>query len=123
LPGKARGRVANGGALPSATWEGAERLCHNKVSDTTARSRRDEWVEVGVFDAVVGEDLRAYDNIIGRGGNRQEPPLTGPSSGGRWWVLTDEHGIPLGCIGDGANRNDSILLDPTLTAGRRPRSA
>jgi len=29
------------------SWEDAERLAGNRVSDTTARSRRDEWVAAG----------------------------------------------------------------------------
>lgn len=37
--------------VTGCSWEDAERLCGTKVSDTTARSRRDEWVEAGVFEA------------------------------------------------------------------------
>jgi hypothetical protein len=35
--------------VTGCSWEDAERLCGNKVSDTTARSRRDEWIAAGVF--------------------------------------------------------------------------
>jgi len=40
--------------------------------------------------------------------------------GWKWSILTDRYGIPLGWTIDGANRNDSILLAPTLdnAAGR-----
>ncbi|MGH9096856.1 MAG: transposase, partial [Acidimicrobiales bacterium] len=47
------------------SWEDAERLCGNKVSDTTVRARRDEWIEAGVFDRLGEEALAAYDKIIG----------------------------------------------------------
>ena len=47
------------------SWEDAERLCGNVVSDTTARQRRDEWLAAGVFDAIAEEAMRAYDRIIG----------------------------------------------------------
>ena len=49
----------------------------------------------------------------------REPAVTRPieaSSDGRWSILTDRHGIPLGWTIEGANRNDSILLAPTLDA-------
>ena len=47
------------------SWEDAERLCGNKVSDTTVRERRDEWLDAGVFDAAAEEATSAYDRIIG----------------------------------------------------------
>ena len=31
------------------------RLCGHKVSDTTVRKRRDEWIEAGVYDAIANE--------------------------------------------------------------------
>ena len=46
------------------SWEDAERLCGNKVSDTTVRSRRDEWITAGVFDRLAREAIAAYDRII-----------------------------------------------------------
>ena len=39
--------------VTGCSWEDAERLCGNKVSDTTVRERRDEWIAAGVFDAIV----------------------------------------------------------------------
>lgn len=33
--------------------------------------------------------------------------------GHKWSILTDRHGIPIGWVLDGANRNDSALLAPT----------
>ena len=46
-------------------WVSAEHLLGGAVSDTTLRARRDEWIEAGVFDAVVSEALAAYDRVIG----------------------------------------------------------
>ncbi|MDA8354923.1 MAG: transposase, partial [Actinomycetota bacterium] len=59
-----------------------------KVSDTTARARRDEWIEAGIFTAIVEEAITAYDKIIG----------------------LDLSDVAV----DGANRNDSVLRAPTL---------
>ena len=47
------------------SWEDAERLCGNKVSDTTARSRRDDWLAAGVFDAIATQAEEAYDPVVG----------------------------------------------------------
>lgn len=119
------------------SWEDAERLCGNKVSDTTVRDRRDEWIDAGVFDAIANEAIAAYDRIIGIDlsdvsvdGSLHKSPCggegTGPNPtdrgklGWKWSILTDRFGIPIGWTIDGANRNDSIMLEPTLddAAGR-----
>jgi transposase len=123
--------------VTGCSWEDAESLCGEKVSDTTVRSRRDEWVAAGVFDAVAAEAIAAYDRIIGLDlsevsvdGSTHKSPVGGEGTGKspvdraklgwKWSVLTDAAGIPLGWAGDGANRNDSVLLAPTLdVAGER----
>jgi transposase len=51
--------------VTGCSWVTAERLCGMKVSDTTARARRDEWVEAGVFAKLAEEAIRAYDKVIG----------------------------------------------------------
>ena len=113
------------------SWEDAERLTGNKVSDTTARARRDEWVAAGVFEAVNQEALSGYDKVIGLDlsdvavdGSLQKSPCGGEGTGKnptdraklgwKWSILTDCNGIPLGWATDGANRNDSVMLEPTL---------
>ena len=113
------------------SWEDAERLCGNKVSDTTVRARRDEWEEAGVFDAIAAEAIDAYDKIIGLDlsevavdGSLHKSPAGGEGTGKnptdraklgwKWSVLTDANGIPIGWVSDGANRHDSVLLEPTL---------
>ena len=115
------------------SWQDAERLCGNEVSDTTVRSRRDEWIAAGVFADVVNEAISAYDRIIGLDladvavdGSLHKAPCggegTGPNPtdrgklGWKWSILTDTVGIPIGWTIDGANRNDSVLLAPTLDA-------
>ncbi len=113
------------------SWEDAERLCANKVSDTTVRQRRDEWLAAGVFDAIAQEAMSAYDRIIGLDlsdvaldGSLHKSPCGGEGTGKnptdrgklgwKWSILTDRRGIPLGWAIDGANRNDSVMLAPTL---------
>jgi transposase len=41
------------------SWEDAERLCGDKVSDTTVRHRRDEWLAAGVFERIANEAIAA----------------------------------------------------------------
>ncbi len=50
--------------VTGCSWEDAERLCDRKVSDTAVRSRRDEWVEAGVFEAMMDEALGAYETTV-----------------------------------------------------------
>jgi len=112
-------------------WEDAERLCGSRVSDTTVRSRRDEWQAAGIFDQVADQAIEGYDRIIGLDfaevsvdGSLHKSPCggtgTGPNPtdrakcGWKWSILVDANGIPLGWTAAGANRNDSILLAPTL---------
>jgi transposase len=123
--------------VTGSSWEDCERLCGNKVSDTTARARRDEWIAAGVFDAIAAEAIEGYDKIIGLDlsevavdGSLHKSPAGGEGTGKnptdraklgwKWSVLTDRNGVPFGWTVDGANRNDSVLLVPTLEdAGRR----
>lgn len=117
--------------VTGCSWEDAESLCDKKVSDTTARARRDEWVAAGVFDLLADEAIRSYDKVIGLelsdvavDGSLHKCPGGGEGSGKnptdraklgwKWSVLTDKFGIPIGWTVDGANRNDPLLLVPTL---------
>ena len=78
---------------------------------------------------MVEEALAGYDRIIGLDlaevavdGSLHKAPCggegTGPNptdrakTGWKWSVATDTVGIPIGWVADGANRNDSILLEP-----------
>jgi transposase len=122
--------------VTGCSWEDAERLCGNKVSDTTVRERRDEWIAAGVFETISNEAICGYDRIIGLdlsdvaldaslhkspcgGGGTGKNPTDRAKLGWKWSVLTDKVGIPFGWTADGANRNDSVLLAPTLEDAER----
>lgn len=51
--------------VTGCSWVDVEAVLNWKVSDTTLRHRRDEWIRAGVFDALAEEALTAYDRIIG----------------------------------------------------------
>jgi transposase len=82
------------------------------------------------------EAMRAYDRVIGLDlcdvaldGSLHKSPSGGEGTGKnptdrgklgwKWSVLTDRNGIPIGWTIDGANRNDSVLLAPTLDAAAK----
>lgn len=115
------------------SWVDSERLSPVKVSDTTLRARRDEWIKAGVFDALIAEALAAYDRIVGLDlsevaidGSLHKAPCGGEGTGKnptdrgklgwKWSIATDAAGIVIGWELDGANRHDIKLLDPTLAA-------
>lgn len=117
--------------VTGSAWETIEFMMDHAVSDTTLRTRRDEWIAAGVFDDLVAEAQLAYDRIIGFDtdhvsidGSDHPAPCGGPGTGvgpkqhGRygwkWCTGVDAHGIPLGWVIDGANRQDYKLLQPTL---------
>jgi transposase len=119
--------------VTGASWVDIEAILEHRVSDTTLRARRDEWIAAGVFDALKDEALAAFDRIIGLDlddvaldGSLHKAPCggegTGPNPtdraklGWKWSVASDTHGVPIGWAIDGANRNDVKLLIPTLDA-------
>ena len=121
--------------VTGCSWVTAGHLLGGAVSDTTLRARRDEWVDAGVFDAVVSEALDAYDRVVGLDlsevsvdGSQHKAPSGGEGtgknpcdrakSGWKWSLATDANGIPVGWATDGANRHDSILFESTLEAVR-----
>jgi hypothetical protein len=74
------------------------------------------------YDRIIGLDLSevAVDGSLHKapcGGDGTGPnPTDRAETGWKWSVATDRFGIPLGWTTDGANRHDSILLEPTLQA-------
>ncbi|HEX4127102.1 MAG TPA: IS5 family transposase [Acidimicrobiales bacterium] len=115
--------------VTGCSWDVAGRL--GKGSETTLRRRRDEWVAAGAFAHLVEEAICAFDKVIGLDfsdvsidGSLHKAPAggegTGPNptdrgkTGWKWSLATDTNGVPIGWVIDGANRNDSILLAPTL---------
>lgn len=117
--------------VTGASWVTVEAILGRRVSDTTLRSRRDEWIAAGVFDELRDHALEAYDRIIGLDlsevaidGSLHKAPCGGEGTGKspvdraklgwKWSVAADANGIPVGWAIDGANRNDLLLLGPTL---------
>jgi transposase len=115
--------------VTGCSWDVAGRL--GKGSETTLRNRRDEWIQAGVFDRLVEEALCGYDKIIGLDlsevaidGSQHKAPFGGQGTGRnptdrgkqgwKWSIAADRQGIPIGWATAGANRQDVILLAPTL---------
>jgi hypothetical protein len=124
--------------VTGCSWEDAERLCRNKVSDTTVRERRDTWIAAGVFAAIANEVIAAYDRAIGLelsdvavDGSLHKSPCGGEGTGKnptdraklgwKWSILTDRAGIPIGWTTDGANRNDRYVDTHRAASGRVDR--
>lgn len=117
--------------VTGCSWVTAEAILERNVSDTTLRSRRDEWIRAGVFDELRDHALEAYDRIIGLDlsevaidGSLHKAPCGGEGTGKspvdraklgwKWSLAADANGIPLGWSIDGANRHELKLLEPTL---------
>ena len=111
------------------------RIADEECSATTLRRRRDEWIKMGLMDALEGIALTAYDRIIGLeladvcvdgcitkapcgGGKSGRSPVDRGKRGIKRSTMVDARGIPLGVVTAGANRHDSPLLAPTLDAAR-----
>jgi hypothetical protein len=108
------------------SWESTEdmmRFAGYKVSDTTLRSRRDEWVNAGVFEQIAAAAINGYHRLIGLDlstvvidASDQLAPCGGTGTGvgfktrGRlgwkWTIAVDADGIPFGLTIDPASRND-----------------
>jgi len=114
-----------------ASWKDSALLAGAKVSDWTVRARRDEWIAAGIIADLECESLDAFDTTIGLDlsevgvdGSLHKAPCggegTGPNptdrakSGWKWSIAVDTNGIVLGVAIDGANRNDGVMLEPTL---------
>jgi transposase len=107
------------------------RIADDSCSATTLRDRRDEWIELGVIDALREAVLEAYDRFIGLelsevavdccitkapcgGENAGRSPVDRGKRGLKRSVAVDAAGIPIGGVSAPANRHDSPLLAPTL---------
>jgi transposase len=119
--------------VTGCSWVDAERLVGGAVSDTTLRTRRDEWIAAGVFDALAETMVGAYEAALGLDlddamvdGSIHKAPCGGEGTGKspvdrgklgwKWSLATDAVGIPIGWVAAAANRNDSVLLAATLEA-------
>ena len=50
--------------VTGSSWVDIEALLDHTVSDTTLRTRRNEWVAAGIFDQLRDEAIAAYDRAI-----------------------------------------------------------
>jgi hypothetical protein len=107
------------------------RIADERCSATTLRERRDEWIELGVIDALREAVLEAYDRFIGLelsevavdccitkapcGGEKAgRSPVDRGKRGIKRSTAVDAEGIPIGGVTAPANRHDSPLLVPAL---------
>jgi transposase len=112
-----------------------EKIADRSCSATTLRRRRDEWIELGVLEALREMTLEAYDRMVGLepselavdscitkapcGGEKAgRNPVDRGKGGIKRSLVVDGKGIPLGSVSAPANRHDSPLLAPTLDAAR-----
>ena len=117
--------------ITGASWVDIEAILGYQVSDTTLRSRRDQWIKAGVFKELCEHARHAYDRIIGLDmdnvaidGSIHKAPCGGEGTGKspvdrgkigwKWSVAADGAGIPVGFAIDGANRHDIKMLGPTI---------
>jgi transposase len=115
-----------------SSWVDIEAILEHRVSDTTLRARRDEWIAAGVFDKIRAEAVAAFDRIKGLDlsevaidGSLHKAPYGGQDTGRnpcdrgklgwKWSIAVDRHGIPLGWSIDAANRHDTKLLQATIS--------
>src|SRR3954454_8298940 len=100
-----------------ASWVDVEAILDHQVSDTTLRSRRDEWIYAGVFEQLKAEALAAFDRIVGLDlddvalhGSLHKAPYGGQGTGAnptdraklgwKWSVASERHGVPVGWVVD-----------------------
>src|SRR5919199_1643382 len=105
-----------------AYWRIADESC----SETTLRRRRDEWIDLGVMDALRDLVLEVYDRFIGLelsdvavdgcitkapcGGEKTgRRPVDKGKQGTKRSTAGDGRGIPVGFVTAPANRRDSAL--------------
>ena len=91
------------------------RIADEKCSATTLRRRRDEWIKMGLMDALEGIALAAYDRIIGLeladvsvdgcitkapygGGKSGRSPVDRGKRGIKRSTVVDAGGLPLAAI-------------------------
>jgi transposase len=113
------------------------RIADEGCSATTLRDRRDEWIELGVIDALREIVLEAYDRFINLdlsevavdgcitktpcGGEKSgKSPVDRGKRGIKRSTAVEGGGIPIGGVTGPANRHDSPLLAlPWSTLARR----
>ncbi|MFM9456728.1 IS5 family transposase [Streptomyces europaeiscabiei] len=114
---------------------GYERVATADCSDWTIRNRLREWSNLGLAHELHRIALTAYDKMIGlelselsvdgchtkapcKGDKAGPSPVDRAKQGLKRSTLVDGDGIPLGLASAGANRHDSVLLEPTINAAK-----
>ena len=133
---RASDRDCSSGSSPDAP--GRTRSASVEVwSPTRPRERRDEWMKLGVFNAMANEAICGYDKVIGLDlsdvavdGSLHKSPCGGEGTGKnptdraklawKWSILTDRVGIPIGWVADGRTATTRSSSRPPWTT---PRSA
>ncbi len=116
--------------ITGASWETIEVAMNGEVSDTTLRARRDEWIEAGIFSALVAHAMNAYQQVIGYDMNHvfvdgcnndarssQGTGFNPKHPGKQGWkfvVAVDAAGVPMSFAIDGANRQDYPMMFTVL---------
>jgi transposase len=112
---------------------GYERVATAECSDWTIRDRVKEWSRLGLAQELHRIAVTAYDTMIGldlddlavdgchtkapcKGDKAGRSPVDRGKQGLTRSTMVEGGGIPLGLASAGANRHDSILLDPTIDA-------
>lgn len=113
--------------VTGASWETVEFSLNYRVSDTTLRARRDEWIRAGVFAEIFNQAIAGYHKLIGFNlanviidGSDQLAPCGGEGAaqgfkthgrqGWKWVIAVDDHGVPITFTTAPANRNDYPLM-------------
>jgi transposase len=117
--------------VTGSSWDTIEFMLNGAVSDTTLRTRRDEWERSGLFQQLLVHALAAYHRVIGidltqlfidgcnnralKGGEGTgfDPKHPG-KRGWKFVIATDAAGIPIAFATDAANRNDYPLMFDVL---------
>jgi hypothetical protein len=117
--------------ITGAAWETIEAVLGYQVSDTTLRTRYNEWVDAGIFEQLAAQALVGYHRLIGLDlshvcidGSDHLAPCGGEGAGhgikhpGRlswkWCLAVDADGIPIAWTIDAGNRNDYAMFFPVL---------
>jgi transposase len=108
-----------------------DKIADASCSATTLRRRRDEWIDADVMPRLEALARAGYDRMIGLeltelavdgcitkapcGGERAgRSPVDRGKQGTKRSVVVDANGIPLGTLSAPAQRQDCVLLAPTL---------
>lgn len=117
--------------VTGASWETIEFMIDRQASDTTIRTRRNEWVDAGVFEQLLAHAFHAYQQVIGFNFNDvfidgcnnralaggEGTGLDPKHPGKRGWkflIITDTNGIPITFQTAPANRQDYPLMFDAL---------